>query len=125
MTSQARAKRLGDRIREELADLIHREVADPRLRLVTVTDVDVDRELAFATIYVVATGPDERSDEVLTALEGAKGFLRSELVHRIHLRSFPQLRFRWDYTEARGARIDELLDMLDSAKGGDTENSEG
>jgi ribosome-binding factor A len=125
MTSQARAKRVGDRIREELADLIHREVADPRLRLVTVTDVDVDRELAFATIYVVATGSDERSDEVLTALEGAKGFLRSELAHRIDLRNFPQLRFRWDYTEARGARIDELLDMLDNAEGGNTENSEG
>ena len=125
MTSLARAKRGGDRIREELADLIHREVADPRLQLVTITDVDVDRELAFATIYVVATGSEERSDEVLTALEGAKGFLRSELARRIHLRSFPQLRFRWDYSQARGARIDELLDMLDSAKGGDTQNSEG
>ena len=125
MTSQARAKRVGDRIREELADLIHREVADPRLRLITVTDVEVDRELAFATIYVVATGSDERSDEVLTALEGAKGFLRSELAHRINLRSFPQLRFQWDYSQARGARIDELLDMLDSTKGGDTENSGG
>jgi ribosome-binding factor A len=125
MTSQARAKRVGDRIREELADLIHREVADPRLHLVTVTSVDVDRDLAFATIYVVATGSDERSDEVLTALEGAKGFLRSELAHRIHLRSFPQLRFQWDYTQTRGARIDELIDLLDEAKGGDTENSEG
>ncbi|NIS78806.1 MAG: 30S ribosome-binding factor RbfA [Anaerolineales bacterium] len=117
MVSHARARRIGDRIREELALLLQREVDDPRLIMVTVTAVDVDRELAYATIYVTAMGGEERRDEVMTALRGARGFLRRELATKIQLRSFPQLRFTWDASQERGARIDELLDMLDAEKG--------
>jgi ribosome-binding factor A len=113
MVSRARATRIGDRIREELAILLQREVADPRLSMVTVTAVEVDRELAYATIYVTATGDENRSKEVLKALMGAEGFLRRELAVRIQLRNFPKLRFRWDASHERGARIDELLEMLD------------
>jgi ribosome-binding factor A len=118
MVSRARARRIGDRIREELALLLQREVADPRLSMVTVTAVDVDRELAYATIYVTATGKENRSEEVLKALMGAEGFLRRELAARIQLRSFPKFRFRWDATQERGARIDELLEMLDLGEEG-------
>lgn len=117
MVNQARARRIGDRILEELAILLQREVADPRLTMVTVTAVDVDRELAFATIYVTATGPEDRREDVLHALDGARGFLRRELAARIKLRTFPQLRFRWDASQERGARIDELLEMLDKERG--------
>jgi ribosome-binding factor A len=125
MVSHARARRIGERIRDELATILLREVADPRLNLVTVTAVDVDRELAFATVYVTATGSDERADEVLTALTGAQGFLRRELAGRIRLRSFPKLRFRWDASQERGARIEELLALLDSeAEGDEVESSE-
>ena len=74
MVSQARARRIGDRIREELAVLMQREMSDPRLSMVTVTAADVDRELTYATIYVTAIGSDDRRDEVLHALEGASGF---------------------------------------------------
>ncbi len=94
--------------------MLMREVSDPRLSMVTVTTVDIDRELAFATIYVTATGSDERMDEVLDAFEGARGFLRRELAARVRLRAFPQLRFRWDVSQQRGARIDELLDLVSS-----------
>ena len=125
MVSHARARRIGERIREELALILQREVADPRLSMVTVTEVDVDRELAFATIFVTATGDEERSKEVLEALVGAGGFLRRELALRIQLRSFPKLRFRWDASQERGARIDELLEMLDLGEGGaERESSE-
>ncbi len=119
MVSEARARRIGDRIQEELSVLFQREVSDPRLVMLTVTDVEVDRELAYATVFITATGGEERMEEVLRALEGARGFLRRELASRIHLRSFPQLRFRWDFSEERGARIDELLDMLSSEGEGD------
>jgi ribosome-binding factor A len=112
MVSEARAKRIGDRIQEELSGILQREVADPRLSMVTVTEVNVDRELAYATIYLTAMGGDERSQEVLDAIEGARGYLRRELARRIQLRAFPRLRFRWDFSQTRGARIDELLDML-------------
>jgi ribosome-binding factor A len=85
--------------------------------MITITDVDVDRELAYAQVFVVASEDDERMDEVLVGLEGAQGFLRSQLAARIQLRSFPQLRFRWDASHQRGARIEELLDSLQAERG--------
>jgi ribosome-binding factor A len=112
MPSETRARRLAKRIREELAELLQREVDDPRLAGVIATDVDVDRELAYATIYVSALGAGEERDRILHALEGARGFLRNQLAARIEVRSFPQLRFRWDLTPDRGARVDELLRYL-------------
>jgi ribosome-binding factor A len=116
MPSQARARRIADRIQEELADVLQRATSDPRLNLVTITGVDVDRELAFATIFVTAGGEIDRTDEVLAGLESARGFLRSQLAARIQLRSFPQLRFKWDTTLVKATRIEELLDQIKREK---------
>ena len=120
MAKEERARRVANRIQEEIAVVLQREVSDPRLRLLTITDVEVDRELAFATIYVSSLDDQAGMDEVVRALEGAKGFLRSQLASRIPLRSFPQLRFRQDSSPNQGARIDELLaeirEDLDSAE---------
>jgi ribosome-binding factor A len=118
MASEARARRLGERIREELAELLQREVADPRLSLVSVTEVEVDREFSVATVYFSAldasTGatPNQRVDEILEAFRRARGFLRHELVGRIPVRTFPQLRFRHDPSAERGAHIEHLIDSL-------------
>lgn len=112
MTSEARARRIADRVREELADILRREAADPRLEGVSVTGVDVDRELAFATVYVFSVTLPDQAEEILAGLGRARGFLRSELARRIPLRSFPQLRFRWDASVDRGARIEDLLASL-------------
>jgi ribosome-binding factor A len=102
--------------------LIH-EVADPRLIGVSVTDVDVDRELAYANIYVSALEGSSRSEEILDALVHAKGYLRSELAHRIELRTFPRLRFHWDPTFERAERIEQLFAELEEEKSGNgTEN---
>ena len=117
MATKARARKVAERIQEELADILMRNVADPRLAMITITEVDVDRELAYAQIYVVASGDDEQMDDVLAGLEGAQGYLRSQLAARIQLRSFPQLRFRWDASHERGARIEELLDNLQEERG--------
>ncbi len=102
MPSETRARRVADRINRELAILLQRKVADPRLVGVTVTDVEVDRELAYATIYVTS---DQDEQLVLNALENARGYLRRELANEIPMRTFPQIRFRWDYSPDRGARI--------------------
>jgi len=108
--SETRARRVADRINRELAILLQRKVPDPRLASLTVTGVDVDRELAYATIYVTAQDDEE---QVLTALASARGFIRKQLASNIPMRSFPQLRFRWDYSPDRGARVDELLERLE------------
>lgn len=113
MPSETRARRVADRINRELAILLQRKVSDPRLASLTVTGVDVDRELAYATIYVAAQDDEE---EVMTALASARGFLRKQLASNIPMRSFPQLRFRWDYSPDRGARVDELLERLEQER---------
>jgi len=120
LAKEERARRVANRIQEEIAVIFQREVSDPRLRLLTVTGVEVDRELAFATIYVSSLDDQDGMKDIIRALDGAKGFLRSQLASRIPLRSFPQLRFRQDSSPNQGARIDELLaeirEDLDSAE---------
>lgn len=91
--------------------LIH-EISDPRLAGVSVTDVRVDRELAYASVYVSALDGSERSGEIIQALEHAQGYLRRELAQRVDLRTFPRLRFVWDATFERAERIEKLIAEL-------------
>lgn len=114
MVSKLRVQRISDRIREELSEMMIQEVHDPRLTGISITDVTVDRELAYAEVYVSALEGSERASEVLAGLEHASGFLRRELANRIELRIFPRLRFHWDPTPERAQHIEQLLDMLQS-----------
>ncbi|NOR83006.1 MAG: 30S ribosome-binding factor RbfA [Ardenticatenales bacterium] len=107
-----RQKRVADQIRSELSDLFLRQTRDPRLGQVTVTDVTIDRDLAYADVYVHALAGEERRSEVMDALEHAKGFLRRGIGARVRLRRTPELRFFWDPSLARGERIAQLLDTL-------------
>ena len=107
-----RIQRIADRIREELSEIMLQEVQDPRLEGISITDVTVDRELAFAEVYVSAVEGSERAEEVLQGLRHAGGYLRSELAKRVELRTFPQLRFHWDLTPERAEHIEQLLDSL-------------
>lgn len=109
MANPIRLKRIADSIRQELATLLIREVSDPRLAGINITDVKVDRELAYAEIYVSALEGQERSTEVLRTLRHAGGYLRTLLAQRIELRSFPRLRFHWDVTPERAENIERLL----------------
>jgi ribosome-binding factor A len=119
MPSQVRIQRISDRIREELSEILLKEVSDPRLEQVFVTDVRVDRELAFADIYVSAVEGVARSQEILQGLESAGGFLRRELAARIDLRSFPRLRFHWDPTPENADHIEKLLAQIRGEKKSD------
>lgn len=113
MPSPARAERLAERIHTELSDILLRESADPRFRLLTITGVRVDREFALASVFVSAVDcDDDRRAQILLGLEGARGFLRSTLAGRIPLRTFPQLRFHWDFTPDRAEHIEHLIDSL-------------
>ena len=93
--------------------LILREVSDPRLQGLTVTDVEIDSELMYARIYVNALGEEERMPEIMGALKQAKGFLRREVGKRLSLRRVPDMGFYWDESLDRGARMDMLLNQLE------------
>lgn len=120
MPSKLRLQRINDRIRQDLAEMIVMgEIHDPRVSGVTITEVKVDRELAYAEIYVSAVEGSERAAEILQGLESASGFIRRALAERIELRSFPRLRFHWDPTPERADRIERLLASLrDEEKSG-------
>jgi ribosome-binding factor A len=112
MPSKLRIARIADRIRNELAEMLVKELQDPRLSGVMVTDVTVDRELAYANIYVSAVEGQERAPEVLVGLRSASGYIRKALAERINLRSFPRIRFHWDITPERADHIERLLASL-------------
>ena len=116
MPSGIRLQRIADRIRQELSELLIREINDPRLQQIYVTDVKVDKELAYADIYVSAVEGVSRSSEVLAGLESASGFLRRSLASRVELRAFPRLRFHWDMTPQNADRIEEVLAELRKKK---------
>jgi len=112
MVSRTRIQKIEDRIFEELSTILLMEVADPRLSTVSITKVRVDRELAFANIYVTSLEGSDASEEVLAGLKHAGGFLRSELAHRIEIRHTPRLRFYWDPSPEHADRIDQLIASL-------------
>ena len=127
MVSKLRLRRITERMKEELAILLLHEVSDPRLRGVTVTDVRIDRELAYADVFVSAVEGSERKDEILAGLEHARGFLSRQLAQRVEMRQFPRLRFHWDPTPERAERIEELLKQIQAeraARGETAETSE-
>lgn len=112
MPSQIRVERISTRVKEELSELLIFEIKDPRLSGIYVTDVNVDRELSYANIYVSALEGMERKDEVLAGLNSAKDFIRKYLSKQISLRSFPQLRFYWDATPEKADQIERLFALI-------------
>ena len=107
-----RLQRVNQLIREEISHLIQRELKDPRLGFVTVTEVDVAKDLRSAKVYVSVLGSEAQWQASLEALESARGFIRNWLVPRLRLRSVPHLTFHPDRSMAHAARIQELLKRL-------------
>jgi len=116
MPSSVRIQRIADRIRQELSEILIWEISDPRLQQIFVTDVKVDRELAYADVYVSAIEGTVRSQDVLAGLESASGFLRQTLAQRVELRAFPRLRFHWDVTPENADHIEKILAGLREKK---------
>ena len=107
-----RAERIADYIRAEVADVVQREMRDPRVSMLTVTDTHVSRDLAVADVYVasVVTTDERAQRELVGVLTKAAGFLRSAIAKRQGWRKTPRLRFHYDDLPERGARIGALID---------------
>ncbi|TDQ39440.1 30S ribosome-binding factor RbfA [Thiopseudomonas denitrificans] len=108
----SRAQRVGDQIQRELAVLIPREVKDPRLGFVTLTGVDVSRDLGHAKVYITLMNSDdaETIDCNLEVLNETAGYLRMLLGKAIRVRSIPQLHFYYDESVSRGAYLSSLIE---------------
>jgi len=116
MPSKLRLQRIADRIREELSEMLIKDIKDPRMSTVSVTDVKVDRELAYADIFVSSFEGSQHSQDILKGLRSASGYIRHVLAERIELRIFPQLRFHWDPTPERADHIEKLIASLRQEK---------
>ncbi|MEX0386453.1 30S ribosome-binding factor RbfA [Spiribacter onubensis] len=109
----SRARRVGDQIQQELAELIRDEIRDPRVGSVTVSEVRASRDFAHAEVFVTGLGMEEAASmEMVKALNGAAGFLRRQLARRLSLRTVPALRFHYDPVFDRGARLNRLIDEV-------------
>lgn len=104
-----RTEQVGDLIKEELSRLLEREVKDPQVGFVTLTDVEVTADLRNARVYFSVLGDEQAMQESLAALERARGFLRRELSQRLEIRYVPELHFVLDRSIERGQRIANLL----------------
>lgn len=108
--------RTSDRIQVILSELLKKEVSDPRLQSVTITEVKVDVEIMVANIYVNALGDETREKQVMGALAKASGFLRKETANRMRLRTFPEFRFHWDTALEYGEKMNQIISRLDIPK---------
>ncbi len=114
-----RSRRIAEQIQRELSEIIRLELKDPRVGMVTITDVEVTPDYEHAKIFFTRLGDAVDNPNVVRALERAAGFLRSELAQRMRLRIVPQLHFEYDESIERGVRLSKLID---EAVGGSKRN---
>jgi len=108
-----RIERVNNLIRQEISELLQRQVKDPRLgSFVAITEVSTSPDLKYAKVFVSHIGSEEEKRETLRVLTSASGFLRNELAKRLRMRRIPELNFEWDDSIERGAHLLDLIDKV-------------
>jgi ribosome-binding factor A len=114
MASQTRQFKVGDLLQRIVADLLLKDLKDPRVALVSVSSVQVSRDLSFAKIFISILGvgdlPDELGNAVIHKLNDAKGLVRYTIGRKAALRIVPEIAFVWDRTLERGHQLTSLID---------------
>ena len=113
-----RKERVEELLRREISDIIRREVKDPRIGFVTVTDAEVSGDLSYAKVFVSVLGSPEEQAATLKGLNSATRFIRGEFGQRIKMRQVPEISFRFDKSIQHGARIHELLEQVKQEESG-------
>ena len=109
----SRTDRVGQQIQQEIAVVLQRDFKDPRVGWVTVSAVEVSKDLAYATIFVTLLGQEEDSEKVQTSIDilnKAKGFFRSEIGKRMRLRIVPEIKFEYDSSLVTGIQMSKKVD---------------
>jgi len=113
---QHHRKRLGEALREEIVALVEGELGDPRIGLVSVSEVHLSGDGKTARVFVDASGTDEEAQQSLEGLNAARGYIRHELTRRLAVRQAPEIFFVLDRSEQYGGRIEELLQRIEKRK---------
>lgn len=109
MANPARLRRIAEQIRRELSEILHTELKDPGVGMITITDIEVSSDLAHAKVFFTTLGDAEALAQSRAGLRRAAGFLRSALGHRIKIHNTPELHFEYDASVERGARLTQLI----------------
>lgn len=109
--------RLAEEIKREVSSIIAKEVKDPRLGMISITDVNVSRDLSWAKVYYSQLGGEEERANTLEGLNRAKGFVRTELAKRLRVRHTPEIIFQFDPSLEQGAKMDALFRTLHVPEG--------
>ncbi len=118
-----RSLRVADQIQKDLSEILTFELKDPRVGLLTITEVQVTPDYAYAKVFFTTLNDSEESiQETLQGLEKANGFIRNQLSKRLHIHTLPQLRFEYDYSVSRGIALSDLIDQANSDRAKDDED---
>ncbi len=118
-----RPQRVGDLIREVICEMLLRDLNDPRLESVTITEVEVTADLKLATVFFSAMGNRSREEASLHGLQSATGYIRKKLGKELRLRYVPDLLFKVDQSFEYGSKIDRLIRTLQEEKNGNSEEN--
>jgi ribosome-binding factor A len=110
-----RSRRIAEQIQRELSNIIRLELKDPRVGMITLTDVEVSQDHSHAKVFFTLMGDAAKIAETTGALQHAAGFLRSQLARSLKLRTIPRLNFEYDVSVERGVRLSRLIDEAVSA----------
>jgi ribosome-binding factor A len=114
-----RSDRVGDMVREVLCEMLLRDLKDPRLETITITDVVLTQDLKLGTVYFSARGDQAREEAALHGLQSAAGYIRKRLGKELRLRYIPDLSFKVDHSFEYGDKIDRLIDTIKKEKTGE------
>ena len=109
MTPFARSDRVSGLIQKVLSEILKRDIGDPRLKMATITEVAVSRDLKLARIYFTTPGGKQKKDAAIKGFNSARGFIKRILAHEIALKYMPEIKFFYDESLEYGAHIDELI----------------
>jgi ribosome-binding factor A len=117
-----RPEKVREFIREQVSDILHHQVKDPRIGFVSVTDVEVSADLRHARVFVSVLGDEQAKAQTLAGLHSAAGFVRGELGRRLQMRFVPELTFRLDDSIERGTRVVSLLRQVTRSPEGEDDD---
>jgi len=126
VAERGRDLRIGDFVRDEIASIIQRQMRDPRVGMVMVNEVSVSRDLSWADVYITsidAKTPEERA-QLISILNNAAGYFRTELAKRHSMRTTPKPRFHYDESVERGPRLEALIDSALEADSGAADSAD-
>ncbi len=106
-----RARRIAEQMRNELGRILLQEAKDPRFKLISITDLEVSRDLSHAKVFFTIANNKENIDGTISALDKAKSFIRTKLAEALNLRATPKLRFIYDASVEQGRRLAALIDQ--------------